>query len=44
MQPASPFYGNLLRMWADEEYFPLLYTPEAVEAGARYRLELRPGG
>ena len=44
MQPASPFYGNLLPLWADEEYFPLLYSREAVEARTRYRLDLRPGG
>jgi penicillin G amidase len=43
MQPGSPFYSNLLRMWAAEEYFPLLYSHAAVEAAARYRLELRPG-
>lgn len=42
MQPGSPFYANLLPLWVDEEYFPLLYTRPAVEAEAEYRLELRP--
>lgn len=42
MQPGSPFYGNLLPLWADEEYFPLLYSREAVESAATYRLTLRP--
>lgn len=42
MQPGSPFYGNLLPLWADEEYFPLLYSRGAVESGTMYRLELRP--
>lgn len=44
MQPGSPFYSNLLPIWADEDFFPLLYTREAVEAEVTYRLDLRPGG
>ncbi|MQA91780.1 MAG: hypothetical protein GEU90_16420 [Gemmatimonas sp.] len=43
MQPGSPFYDNLLPLWVDQEYFPLLYTRPAVEAETAYRLELRPG-
>jgi penicillin G amidase len=42
MQPGSPFYDNLLPLWGDEEFFPLLYSPEAVESGTRYRLVLQP--
>ena len=42
MQPGSPFYSNLLPIWADEDYFPLLYTREAVEREGVYRLGLRP--
>ena len=41
-QPASPFYGNLLPFWANNQYFPLLYTPSAVSANAQHRLVLRP--
>ncbi len=41
-QPESPFYGNLLALWADNEYFPLVYTRKAVEARAAHRLTLRP--
>jgi penicillin amidase len=41
-QPGSPFYDNLLKMWAANEYFPLAFTPGAVNAAARYRLTLRP--
>jgi penicillin G amidase len=44
MQPGSPFYGNLLPLWAEGEFFPLLFTREAVEAGADHELVLRPGG
>lgn len=40
MQPGSPFYDNLLPLWGNEEFFPLLYTPEAVESGTVYRLIL----
>jgi penicillin amidase len=41
-RPGSPFYGNLTQMWADQEYFPLSFGREAVEANARYRLRLLP--
>jgi penicillin G amidase len=41
-QPGSPFYGNLLPLWANDEYFPLLFSASAIEAGARHRLTLRP--
>jgi penicillin amidase len=42
-QPGSPYYGNLLPLWGNEQYFPLLYTPAAVEARAAHTLTLRPG-
>lgn len=42
MQPASPFYDNLLPLWGSEEYFPLLYSREAVERETVYRLNLKP--
>ncbi|MCC5905711.1 MAG: penicillin acylase family protein [Balneolaceae bacterium] len=42
MQPKSPFYDNLLPLWGNEEFFPLLYTPDAVESGTVYRLVLTP--
>lgn len=41
-QPESPFYGNLLRMWADNEYFPLAYSRKAVDDKAAHRLTLKP--
>lgn len=44
MQPGSPFYGNLLPLWGEQEFFPLLYSREAVEAHEARRLLLRPGG
>ena len=43
-RPGSAFYGNLLESWADQEYFPLLFSREAVEANATHRLVLKPGG
>jgi penicillin G amidase len=43
-QPGSPFYGNLLPLWGNQEFFPLLYTRQAVEARTTHRLTLRPGG
>ena len=43
-QPESPFYGNLLPLWADNRYFPMLFSRAAVERHTRHRLVLRPGG
>ena len=41
-QPASPYYGNLLPFWANNQYFPLLYTPSAVSSNLVHRLVLKP--
>ncbi len=41
-QPGSPFYGNLADNLGNGEYFPLLYTREAVEEHAAHRLTLQP--
>lgn len=43
-QPGSPFYDNLLDLWADGEYFPLVWSRERVEEEAAHRLTLRPAG
>ena len=41
-QPGSPFYDNLLKLWASNEYFPLAFSPQAIEKAAKHRLTLRP--
>jgi penicillin amidase len=41
-QPGSKHYGNLLPLWADGKYFPLLYSKQKVEAMAKQRLTLEP--
>lgn len=41
-QPGSPYYDNLLALWAEGEYFPLLFSREAVEAHTAHRLVLKP--
>jgi penicillin amidase len=41
-QPGSPFYGNLLPLWAKNEYFPLLFSPSAVNNNIKHRLVLKP--
>jgi penicillin amidase len=41
-QPGSPYYGNLLKMWAGNEYFPLAFSRKAVDAAVTHRLTLRP--
>ena len=41
-QPGSNHYSDLLPMWADGKYFPLLYSKPKVEAMAKDRLMLEP--
>jgi penicillin amidase len=41
-QPGSPFYGNLLSLWADEKYHPLAFSRAAVQASSAERLQLLP--
>jgi penicillin amidase len=41
-QPESKFYGNLLQLWANNEYFPLVFSRKAVEKHAAHRLTLQP--
>ncbi len=40
--PDSPFYKNLYGQWAQDQYFPVLYTRELVEQSATSRTLLRP--
>ena len=41
-QPESPFYANLLPLWDSGEYFPLVYSRQAVNGAAAHKLSLRP--
>ena len=41
-QPGSKFYGNLLQEWADNKYFNLAFSKEAIEKVAAHRLTLTP--
>ncbi len=41
-QPGSKHYGDLLPLWAEGKYFPLLYSKQKVEAMAKERLTLLP--
>lgn len=41
-QPGSPHYDDLLPLWANEQYFPLVYSRAQVERVTRHRLWLRP--
>jgi penicillin amidase len=40
-QPESEFYGNLLPLWAENEYFPLVFSRKAVDKNAAHRLTLQ---
>lgn len=41
-QPESPHYDDLLQLWSRDEYFPLLFSREAVMEAAEHRLILEP--
>jgi penicillin amidase len=41
-QPGSEYYGNLLPLWGEGKYFPLLYSRSAVERGTAHLLRLTP--
>jgi penicillin amidase len=41
-QPGSPHYSDLLPLWSEGKYFPLVYSREAVEREATDRLVLEP--
>ena len=41
-QPGCRHYGDLLPMWANGQYFPLLFNRQKIEAMAKDRLVLEP--
>ncbi len=41
-QPLSPHYADLLPLWAEGKYFPLLYSRGRIEAESKERLILEP--
>jgi len=41
-QPGSPHYSDLMPLWKDGLYFPLLYSRAAVEKHTVNRLVLQP--
>jgi penicillin amidase len=41
-QLGSPHYGDLLPLWAEGQYFPLVYSRRKVEEDTRHRLLLAP--
>jgi penicillin G amidase len=41
-QPGSPHYGDLLPLWGEGRYFPLLFSREKIEEMAKERLVLEP--
>ena len=42
-QPGSPHYSDLLPLWDEMHYFPLLYSRAGIERQAKDRLLLEPG-
>jgi penicillin G amidase len=43
-QPGSPHYGDLLPLWRDGRYFPLVFSRERVVRETAHLLTLEPGG
>jgi penicillin amidase len=41
-QPGSPHYSDLLTLWNDGKYFPLVYSQKAVEHETTDRMVLEP--
>lgn len=41
-QLGSPHYGDLAPLWAEQQYFPLVYSPERVAAETVQHLQLTP--
>jgi penicillin amidase len=41
-QPASKHYSDLMHLWDEGQYFPLVYTKKAVEKETTDQLELVP--
>ncbi len=40
--PASPHYADHFPLWAREEYVPLLFSRDAIEAALERRIVLLP--
>jgi penicillin amidase len=40
--PDSPFYRNLFNDWANDKYFPALYSKDKINANTVERIELKP--
>jgi penicillin amidase len=40
--PASAHYRDLFPIWAEEGYFPLVFSPEAIAKAAEQRILLEP--
>jgi penicillin amidase len=41
-QPESPYYSSLLKLWAEDTYFPLVFSRARVEREAAHALRLMP--
>ena len=41
--PESPFYRNLFELWATDQFHPVFYSRDKVEAVTAVRIDLRPG-
>ena len=41
-QPESPYFSNLLKYWANDEYFQMAFSKKAVDDKAAHRLKLVP--
>jgi penicillin amidase len=42
-QPGSEYYDDLLPLWGNDKYFPLVFSRARVKKETKHLLELRPG-
>lgn len=41
-QPESPYYGNLLPLWAEDQYFPMTFSRTLIDQKTAHTLTLQP--
>ena len=41
--PDSPFYRNLFEMWANDQFHPVFYSRDRIDAATAMRIDLSPG-
>jgi penicillin amidase len=40
--PSSPFYNNLFKTWANDQFFPAYYSKDRIKTVTKEQLILQP--